>query len=59
MSLVRTEEELREHLDKLKERLEDELENDTDNPLQQWADIKSLHSQINLLKEVLEDRVVL
>ncbi len=55
---MRTEEELREHLIKLKERFEDELDNDTDNPVVQWAEIKSLHSQINLLKEVLEDQEV-
>ncbi len=55
MRVMRTEEEIKELLMKLNERLEDELDNSTDNPVVQWAEIKVLRGQIIVLEDVLED----
>ncbi len=56
---MRTEEEIRARLMKFTEQVDSELDNGTDNPVQQWAALKTYHAMQIALEWVLEDQEVI
>lgn len=55
---MRTEEELRERMNKFDEQIDAELDTGTNDPVQQWAALKSLHAMKVSLEWVLEEKEV-
>lgn len=56
---MRTEEEVRKRLAKFKDQIDSELDTGTNDPIHQWAALKSFHAMQVALEWVLEDQEVI